>query len=107
MIVTSLPGVSAGGEVLQKEHLEVPVWGGNFTIIFFLAALGSSVPVCRSSSCLSDVFIMVDELYSPVHYLCGCIYVCTWKPEIHINLTEISFSAGAFTPSSPSSEMYA
>lgn len=58
MVVINLPGVIAGGGSSPKEHLGVPVWERKFQhYIFFFGALGSSVPVCRGSSCLLDVFV--------------------------------------------------
>lgn len=67
VFMINLPGVIAGGDALQKS---VPVQGGGIMSLhcchLLFAALGSSVPMCRGSSCL----LGVCTLCSSMHYLC-------------------------------------
>lgn len=81
--------------------------GGEISPLFSFLLLWGAVYQCAEAPLVCQMCLLwwMNCIHLSIIYV--CIYVCTWKPEIHINLTEISFSAGAFTPSSPISEMYA
>lgn len=90
-----LPGVIAGGNPLQKSIWEYQYGGKKLSIcccFLLLDILGSSIPVCRGSSCFLGVRRLCVHVFS--HALPMCMHLSV-------------FQQVACTPSSPISGIHA